>query len=875
MRPSSAPQRKPFHGHSDELFVEAIFRRGEEPRPILKIPGIIDQSIAELVHLDHAIQLFEEHIEHSDAGFYAWSEHHRCAVDLKLTVERTVRAYRISKDHINCIQMAKRAGVAPGAWNQKAWNAQYAHILRLRWTALEALLGSPGLCTHELRQIVSKLKARSVPCGTVVERANWLYHGAPIHPQTINMATPEVIMSDVPVAQGGVMPSVEGQQQSMAAVQSDHPSAASHTAPLSNSPGQTQASVPVRQATNTPAQTPPFNLPKIPTPAPGIAPSPVLAQHAVNGHASSAPKFASPELPKPRTDQATANEFADTSNAIKRAKPSVVRHVVRDNWDRCLMGSEYHTAFMLNAILHQASEATLRTAVKDFGAKMVQTSKTAIFQHMTTRDIDELADQILSKASPAFLDKAVAQRLETATARNLVNALATAERLGYTIDDYVEEKGPNSEKETVTPDVRGLYKQVQQSSQHSSSATPVHGLPNGGQHISVGQQGISLLVCPTCTRPCSGPRALEYHQRKGVCRDAFDIAKVGKTACPHCGLNFGSPHGTKYHTKSQVCGEYDAQVEQAMWQALQEFARRAPSAPLTWSTAAVGPKTSGQMTPQGQATQSPRLPPSSSQTPVPMRTAANAHQATPKPPGAVEDHYAHLDPKTLKAWTEERLSIEEKYGVEIRSAMKLPEPHATDELIKIKNRYNTKQSVTRKKYGIRLKERRPVAEVDAERCRLLQTPNALEVWAEQERKERLFKSGNIQAVIDAGNATRPAKRARLDAGPDTGVPQYQQQPSPPKPVESPRKMAPLSEMGGLGSSAASAETVDPTAQAPQKTTPVRLYANRPKPSPLSQPQSRSAGAHDHPVSIASSDSEESDSTGNSSSDDDGEDIPAQ
>ncbi|KAG9249530.1 uncharacterized protein F5Z01DRAFT_631535 [Emericellopsis atlantica] len=615
----------------------------------------------------------------------------------------------------------------------------------------------------------------------------------------------------------------------------------------------------MRQAKNTPAQTPPVNLPKIPTPAPGIAPSPVLAQHAVNGHASSssasAPKFASPELSKPHTDQFTANEYADISNAIKRAKPSVVRHVVRDNWDRCLVGSEYHTAFMLNAILHQASEATLRTAVQDFGAKMVQTCKGAIMVHMTTRDIDQLADQILSKASPAFLDKAVAQRLETATARNLVNALATAERLGYTIEDYVEEKGPNSEKETVTPDVRGLYKQVQQNSQQSSSAMPVHGLPNGGQNISVGPQRISLLVCPTCTRPCSGPRALEYHQRKGVCRDAFDIAKVGKTACPHCGLSFGSPHGTKYHTKSQVCGEYDAQVEQAMWQALQEYARRATSAPSTWATAAVG-----QMTPQGQATQSPKLPPSSSQTPVPMRTAADAHKATPKTPGAVEDPYAHLDPKTLKAWTEERLSIEEKYGVEIRNAMQLPEPEATDELIKIKNRYNTKQSVTRKKYGIRLKERRPVAEVDAERCRLLQTPNALEVWADQERKERLFKSGNIQAVIDAdNNAGRPAKRARLDP-----------------PVESPRKMASLSEMGGLGASAASAETVDPTAQPPQQTTPSRLYANRPKPSPLGQPQPRPVGAQDQPVSIASSDSEEeSDSDRDSSSDDDDEDIPAQ
>ncbi|KAG9249532.1 uncharacterized protein F5Z01DRAFT_494877 [Emericellopsis atlantica] len=170
---------------SDELFVETIFRRGEEPRPILKNRGgITDHKIAQLACLDHAIQLFEERIGHSDAGFYAWSEYHRRAIDLKLTVEPTVRTYRISKDHVHCIKLAKRAGVAPGAWNQKAWNAQYAHILRIRGEALEALLGSPGLCTHELGQIVSRLRVLSVPCGPVAERANWLYRGAPIHPQS-------------------------------------------------------------------------------------------------------------------------------------------------------------------------------------------------------------------------------------------------------------------------------------------------------------------------------------------------------------------------------------------------------------------------------------------------------------------------------------------------------------------------------------------------------------------------------------------------------------------------------------------------------------------------------------------------------------------
>jgi hypothetical protein len=177
------------------------------------------------------------------------------------------------------------------------------------------------------------------------------------------MATPEVIMADAPVAQR-VMPSVESQQPSTIAVQSEHPRVASHSTPLPGGVEQRVGSMPAnatqaaaRQATNTPKQPqtpPPITNPKTSTPAPGVAPLPVLGQQAVNGHVPSPmqlSKFASPEAPRPPAGSNTSNQYAEVSTAITKARPGVVRHVIRDNWNRCLMGSEYHIAFVVSGLL--------------------------------------------------------------------------------------------------------------------------------------------------------------------------------------------------------------------------------------------------------------------------------------------------------------------------------------------------------------------------------------------------------------------------------------------------------------------------------------------------------------------------------------------
>ena len=151
--------------------------------------------------------------------------------------------------------------------------------------------------------------------------------------------------------------------------------------------------------------------------------------------------------------------------------------------------------------------------------------------------------------------------------------------------------------------------------------------------------------------------------------------------------------------------------------------------------------------------------------------------------------YAHLNMEARKRFQAEVDSAQDKYGKLMREALTKPEPQRSEEMAKWKNCYNTKLSVTRKKFGIRLKERRTQEEMDTERRRLL-GDDGPELWSELERA---------------------AKRPRTDVGPASSpVPPSSSAPQPSQSL-TPRKRVALAEMGGLSGSAGSAEMTDPTA----------------------------------------------------------------
>lgn len=248
------------------------------------------------------------------------------------------------------------------------------------------------------------------------------------------------------------------------------------------------------------------------------------------------------------------------------------------------------------------------------------------------------------------------------------------------------------------------------------------------------------------------------------------------------------------------------------------------------------------------------------------------------------DPYAHLSREQLASLQADLDLAEIQYTERIREANAIPDEAARKaKLDGLSNSFSTKQSLIRKKYGVRLRMRRRKEEIEAERNRMFyNTPSELQA-----------KMG----ILNPG--TRPRNKPKLDSN-ESSRPGSSSEMSTPEPVakttlasslpvpksnethdsndvsmhggghkrshsgdgEIPsHKRIAYAEMGGLGGGDAPAETMDPT---------------MPKRAGVLSDERPEAGTLDEPMvlddSIIESGENDEDS---SSSDDDDEDIPAQ
>ncbi|KIL95162.1 hypothetical protein FAVG1_02094 [Fusarium avenaceum] len=508
--------------------------------------------------------------------------------------------------------------------------------------------------------------------------------------------------------------------------------------------------------------------------------------------------------------------YQELVNLIERAPAPAVRQVVRDKWEKSLAGSQYHIAFLLNATMHQASPETVAKAVKEFGAGLVQKSKRELISHLGMSDLDELVDLILPRASPEFLDRALARRLETIPARQLVNALARAERLGYDVHDIVHEHN-----ERVIPTLQSMPTQ-------STPMPPANqGLRVKHYHQPVPTQG------PSPTVPNQAHQA------------SFGAAVVGRVLRKSPLNIFGSGGGLLYHEKSNVCGDHNYELGQKMLALIDAY--RAQNQSL--SAAVPKPPVQVSSTPSTQVHSSASQPQMGWVASTPSEPAGTPSRGQNRNP------YSHLNPETLKKFKEIMRNAEAKYGGLMQEASLLDEPERSRRLASLKNSYNTKQSTTRKKFGIRLRERRTRGEIEAEEARLFGTT-----------------SGNVTPSYGTpvpDSDSRPNKRPRTDDDE-----QSESLTGPNGDRENPHKRVPVSEMGGLSGSQATAELTDPTAHLnraqprymPQKPA---MASSQPKTSESPDRTRTFTGlTQDDPMSI-----DDDDDSSDTDSDSDG-DIPA-
>ncbi|KXH50730.1 hypothetical protein CSIM01_01579 [Colletotrichum simmondsii] len=493
---------------------------------------------------------------------------------------------------------------------------------------------------------------------------------------------------------------------------------------------------PVRQSAS---HSPAFPPPSQPVAAPKQTPVPVPVPGA------SANGVKSPVVPVVTSDiqqenqsasaQHTSNvdknkrfhdDYARLSAAIQESDPDAVRRAIRDNHPKCLFGSHYHLAFLMNVTMHQADMGIFQRAVRDYGARFLEAGKHELVNAMTTADIDEVADKILAKASDTFLDRALVARLPTIQARRL-------------------------------------------------------------------------------------------HVKKKICVKTSPLSRSTSEAymCPHCAQRFGGMAGLQYHMMNKVCGDFGEVIKDDIASIPKAslpppvlnppVKRPAPdSAPMYVA--------SGSNSPAYSNTQTPRAPASSQAVDL-----SNAPLGTPQ-----HKDMAHLTVHQIEALKAELQLAEEGFKMKIDAAQKAGgDP---DELQKklagFRNSYACKQSTIRKKYGIKLRQRRNREEMELERQRMG------------------MPDGVPRTIPTPSKEGHADKRARLNGSGDASA------------TQTPRDLTPIQTVAvtdmanGLNGSNATAATQDPTASMSmsQPPTSAQPMASRPPPSTYHQGNYR-VGVH--------------------------------
>ncbi|KAJ8110969.1 hypothetical protein ONZ43_g5736 [Nemania bipapillata] len=201
----------------------------------------------------------------------------------------------------------------------------------------------------------------------------------------------------------------------------------------------------------------------------------------------------------------------------------------------------------------------------------------------------------------------------------------------------------------------------------------------------------------------------------------------------------------------------------------------------------------------------------------PYSTPVRPHSTSIETPGSYQDNpYAHLTLQQKAELDEELRLAEASYGPRFREAEGMADPVARKaKLESLQNTFSTKQSIIRKKYGVRLRVRRTRAVIDEERSRM-----GLKHGLSSPGLTPEMPSAKRQRSDDANTTT------------DQDQPVYIARDPPAQPsVPPPANLLSVSEMNneGLGGSTATAATTDPTASA------VSVLSQPPPPSEQQPP----------------------------------------
>ncbi|KAM0318063.1 hypothetical protein ACHAO8_002040 [Botrytis cinerea] len=405
-------------------------------------------------------------------------------------------------------------------------------------------------------------------------------------------------------------------------------------------------------------------------------------------------------------------ETAHLREVLLHVSTEATQEILKEQWRNFLFtnAKESHITFILRAGLKNATPNVLGRIYNDSGVmkdaflETITSKQPVVARVLKSASANQLADLVPSKV----LDQALSERLKSVPAKTLIRWLAEADRLGYSLDDILDESD-----ETVVPNIPSRAQshdaddgddndtEMIDDGQKKLEAPSLDPLVAEQERISALQKSQNdaqanpprELRCPTCTYKFDTVRGHNFHRQKNICTRTQPPGL--KFYCGNCAQGFTTKQGMLYHEKKRVClGEEGSADDETIYQDYRDVVSNSPNAQY------------GQHPDHPQTTSFGNIPRPPLHTPASRSKHIEAIIASSPWDGEARHSPSELPPEKRAALEDALQKIEEKY---LEDQSKIPEDWTPERrearLISLKNGNASRKSQIRKQFGVTLRMR--------------------------------------------------------------------------------------------------------------------------------------------------------------------------
>jgi hypothetical protein len=273
-----------------------------------------------------------------------------------------------------------------------------------------------------------------------------------------------------------------------------------------------------------------------------IASSPIGSRR--DGHS----KHPSQQAPAHVTSESIKldKEVARLKELLAETSPEAAQKVLKDKWRVFLFDGydEDHISFILRAGLKNSSLPILERVLKDDSAFKEPFAVMASKKPNVIAKVLKSAThtQLSSNVPVGTLDRVIIEHLKHVPARTLIRWMAEADRLGYKIDDILDEQD-----ESVIPNVP--------SRPQSRDSSEVFEVVGPQPHLDLAQPFRDPILAEQEKNAAAAQHLamLKTAKSNEVIAQARTVAGSGPFICPKCKANIPTFSGYNYHTTKKVC----------------------------------------------------------------------------------------------------------------------------------------------------------------------------------------------------------------------------------------------------------------------------------------------------------------------------------